>query len=371
MIIISYNCYCFKIVRTDVSKYRYKQSIERISMSIRGPVRYESDDWFQALKSLPSSRILKKTKYYLMTITLWSTGLILMYKKLPFFKKLNIPAIPHSLALTVLGLLLVFRTNASHDRFSDGRKTWSNVVMACRDIATASYIHIDKVHHKKLASLLMMFVICLKQHLQGEFVASEIEPWSSMASDSQYASKNLRKYKNIPIFLLKEISLMITGLIIQKYQKVEIIEKLFGSSLHTLSASIASCERLVKQPVPLSYTRHTSRFLSVYMFTLPLALLQHFGWSTLPVMILLSWSFVSVHEIGLFIENPFSKDKQIIPLNQLISALRSDIDEILDFIIGVDNLSIVKFDANMLQSMKEDSRMKDDNYFAYYQHDSD
>lgn len=242
--------------------------------------------------------------------------------------------------------------------------------MACRDIATTSYIHLDKVHHKKLASLLMMFVICLKQHLQGEFVQSEIEPWSSLISDSELQPKNLKKYKNIPIFLLKHLSLLISDTITQKYQKVEVYEKLYGSSFHCLSAAIASCERLVKQPVPLSYTRHTSRFLSLYIFTLPLALLAHFGWVTLPVMILLSWSFVSVHEIGLFIENPFSKDKQIIPLNQLISALRSDIDEILDFIIGTD-LSIVEFDANMLQSMKERSRMQDDSYFAYYQHDSD
>jgi predicted membrane chloride channel (bestrophin family) len=94
----------------------------------------------------------------------------------------------------------VFRTNASHDRFSDGRKTWSNVVMACRDIATASYIHIDKVHHQKLASLLMMFVICLKQHLQGEFVLSEIQPF---VDNSSLDPKVLMKYRNQPIFILK------------------------------------------------------------------------------------------------------------------------------------------------------------------------
>jgi len=190
-----------------------------------------------------------------------------------------------------------------------------------------------------------------------------------LIDDSHLQPKHLKKFKNTPIYLLKEITSMITTLIIEKYQKVEVYEKLFGSSMHSLSAAIASCERLVKQPVPLSYTRHTSRFLSFYLFTLPLALVSHLGWATLPVMMLLSWSFVSVQEIGLFIENPFDKDKQTIPLNQLISALHVDIDEILDGIIGSDNLSIVKFDANMLQSMKERSRMKDDSYFAYYNHD--
>jgi len=90
----------------------------------------------------------------------------------PILKNIIIPPIPHSLASTALGLLLVFRTNASYDRFSEGRKTWSSIVMALRDIAITSFIHIDKIHHKKIAALLMMFTICLKQHLQGEFIAS-------------------------------------------------------------------------------------------------------------------------------------------------------------------------------------------------------
>ena len=238
--------------------------------------------------------------------------------------------------------------------------------MACRDIAMASYVHLDKVHYGKIGSLLMMFVISLKQHLQGEFLVSELQPF---IETSGLNPKILMKYRNQPIFILRNISSLITSLVVEKYQKVEVYEKLFGSSLHILSNTIASCERLVKQPIPLSYTRHTSRFLSFYLFTLPFALLSLLNWTTIPVMILLSWSFVSIQEIGLFIENPFDKEKQIIPLNQLISAIRIDIDEIFDGILGVGNVELMNFDAKMLQSMKERSRPQDDTYFLYYQHD--
>jgi ion channel-forming bestrophin family protein len=39
-----------------------------------------------------------------------------------------------------------------------------------------------------------------------------------------------------------------------------------------LSACIGACERLVQTPVPLHYVRHTSRFLTLWCFMLPLVL---------------------------------------------------------------------------------------------------
>ena len=41
-------------------------------------------------------------------------------------------------------------------------------------------------------------------------------------------------------------------------------------TIDDLAKSIGSCERLVQTPVPLSYARHTSRFLSLWCLTLPL-----------------------------------------------------------------------------------------------------
>ena len=39
-----------------------------------------------------------------------------------------------------------------------------------------------------------------------------------------------------------------------------------------LSATIGGCERLVQTPVPLHYVRHTSRFLTIWCFLLPLVI---------------------------------------------------------------------------------------------------
>ena len=86
-----------------------------IQMSIRGPVRYASNDWVLCLKTLPTSRILKQVKLFILFTTFWSTSIVILKQK--FSLMLSISTIPHSLASTALGLLLVFRTNASYDRY--------------------------------------------------------------------------------------------------------------------------------------------------------------------------------------------------------------------------------------------------------------
>ena len=59
-------------------------------------------------------------------------------------------------------------------------------------------------------------------------------------------------------------------------------------------------------PVPLSYSRHTSRFFSVYTFTLPLALCDSLNlWLLPPAVAIVSWVIYATEEIGHIIENPF------------------------------------------------------------------
>jgi predicted membrane chloride channel (bestrophin family) len=114
----------------------------------------------------------------------------------------------------------------------------------------------------------------------------------------------------------------------QQYNLKIIIKKIETAS--------TNCERIVKQPIPLAYTRHTSRFLSFYLLSLPFTLIPHLGWLTVPIMSAVCWSFTAIQEIGLFIENPFNKDFQIMPLNQFISVIRSDISgEKLSFLLFI------------------------------------
>ena len=63
----------------------------------------------------------------------------------------------------------------------------------------------------------------------------------------------------------------------------------------------------MRTPLPLSYSRHTSRFLSIWSFTLPFVLVDAIGWmATVPTYTIICWMLFGIEDVGLQIEQPFS-----------------------------------------------------------------
>lgn len=137
--------------------------------AIRGPIRYSSNDWIECLATLPTSRILQRTKWAVLSNLLWTTLLVFI------FKSKNIafafPSVVHSILGSALSLLLVFRTNSSYDRFWEARKLWSSIIYSSRELGRLTSLHVSKQHHERIANLVILFSIVLKQHLQGLFVS--------------------------------------------------------------------------------------------------------------------------------------------------------------------------------------------------------
>ena len=86
----------------------------------------------------------------------------------------------------------------------------------------------------------------------------------------------------------------------------------------------------MQTPIPLHYSRHTSRGDCVS--TLPFLLVGALGALTLPVMGALSWALFGILEIGHLIEEPFSSetddDGQMLFLNDLCRTIRRDAVEV-------------------------------------------
>ena len=72
---------------------------------------------------------------------------------------LSWPGSPHidgsvlSLTGSTLGLLLVFRTNSSYNRFDEARKAWGLLVNRCRDIERQATAFFPSALHKAPPSL--------------------------------------------------------------------------------------------------------------------------------------------------------------------------------------------------------------------------
>lgn len=87
---------------------------------------------------------------------------------------------------------------------------------------------------------------------------------------------------------------------------------------------LGKCERLVQTPVPLNYVRHTSRFLALWLLTLPFALVGGLGGFIVPVMGALTWVLYGIQEIGLMIEDPF---RRALHLDVFVRSIYADVVE--------------------------------------------
>lgn len=103
------------------------------------------------------------------------------------------------------------------------------------------------------------------------------------------------------------------------------MEQLVGELVNCLGMA----ERILLTPVPASYSRHTSRFLSLYMLTLPFVLVQQLGVFTVPAIAALCWGLFSIEEIGHLIEEPFSASTNQLPLDRMTRTIGRDVRRLL------------------------------------------
>lgn len=82
--------------------------------------------------------------------------------------------------------------------------------------------------------------------------------------------------------------------------------------LHTLVSELITClgmtERILMTPFPLSYSRHTSRLLTLYCLALPMVLVEQLGpFYVVPATFSICWGLFSIDEFAHYIEDPFRK----------------------------------------------------------------
>jgi hypothetical protein len=85
------------------------------------------------------------------------------------------------------------------------------------------------------------------------------------------------------LLTLQVLSHIIEGSGITEFQKLQMQE-----NITTFEDILGGCERLLRTPIPVSYTRHTSRFLIIWLTILPYALWSKLGWATVPASAMIS-----------------------------------------------------------------------------------
>jgi len=242
---------------------------------------------------------------------------------------LAVAPIGHQLVGAALSLLLVFRTNGSFGRFLEGRLLWGQLVRTCRDLARCSrYCAECDALRKELCGWAAAFPVFLKYHLRSGRSRANTKDPTAFKDDPRKMFDELEKLglsretleeaassPNPPFHCQLRLSATLHNALAKGDLNPSLhrdIER-WVSELGTIAGG---CERLLSTPIPLSYTRHTSRSLLLWLLSLPIALWDPLGWAVLPVCCLIAYITLGIDEIGMEIEEPFC----ILPLKPLTDA---------------------------------------------------
>lgn len=265
---------------------------------------------FSAHKSTVFLRVLEPVLLMSAVATLvaaWNTFMTTAYA-LP---ALHIVPLAHQLTGGVVSLSLVFRTNNANRRVIDARQLLGKLSKCTRDMTRVS-LYIPNECDCRLETLrhLRAFPYALEYHVRSRHnnskdpTAFRIDPMRGMSrAVGEKRARRLTHYENIPAQVLMDMSqilqrALITGMSTQMHAQAEIIVK-------ELSAVLAESEKILYTPIPISFTRHTSRILTMWLFTLSFSLWLPLGWCMIPAVFLISWVMLGIDEIGIEIEEPF------------------------------------------------------------------
>jgi len=240
---------------------------------------------------------------------------------------LALPPVPFTLTSGFLSLLLVFRTNAAYGRWWEARCIWGSIINTCRDVVRQALSRFDPKDlelRAEVTRLVSAYPRCLIYHLGERTEISDAVLENKLGKILEPREKaKLLKCTHKPMAVCGMISE-----VIRRGKRDPVDEMRIDAGITKFSDYYGMCERIFKTPMPLSTTRLTSRFLSIWLFAMPMALYSAIGshWVIIPVSALLSIFIFGVEELGIQLEEPFSA----LPLNAMADGIDASIFEALE-----------------------------------------
>jgi len=250
-------------------------------------------------------------------------------------KTMSLPALPFTIAMPALSLLLVFRTNTAYSRWNEARTLWGGLINNCRNVVRQSnqYFPDDARHtplKRRMAAETTAFARALRNFLRGpsddDVLRGELYELVSAGLMSPAQAEATMSASNRPMFCLQAMSATLRRADIDSMNMGRI-----DTSISVLVDLTGANERIFKSPIPLMYTRLLARFLSVFLVLMPLGLWQALGesWNhraTIPATFVISFFLFGIEEAGIQLEEPFS----VLPIEAFCNgAIAAAADEML------------------------------------------
>jgi putative membrane protein len=280
-------------------------------------IDYDPRSWTRQLFSLRGT-VAPRIIWRVLAFGAWAAAVVAFHL---FVMRVEVPSTVHTLLGVALGLLLVFRTNASYDRFWEGRTIWGSIVNDCRNLARAAHAFLGS-QSGRLEPLLLWtaaFPYACMHWLRGR---TSLGPLAGRLPASAVAET--LGAPHVPL----AVAVRMSTLLDEARRAGELSDYLaatIDNNVRLLVDHIGACERIQKTPLPFAYVAHLRRALILYSVTLPFALVNPYGWSTVLYTVLVTYVLCGIEEIGVEIENPFGEDYNDLPLDRISATIEHDL----------------------------------------------
>jgi len=286
---------------------------------------------FRAAFGLAGSRIMTRISFEVGIVALFTTFICVLQNSRWALRWLTLPTSIFSLSAPALGLLLVFRTNASYSRWEETRRGFGLACTRCQDLARKALgrLRTTPSLQDQFLRYAQAFPFVLKVHVRGGPGGCEDD--NNLMDDLRDTLRPaelrlLLSTRHRPAHILQCLSEIV------KLANVDTASMLaMDHSLSALADITGACDRIVRTPIPLSYTSLTTRFVSLWLLLLPLALSSdimrggHAVWLTIPAVAFIAFLLLGIEEVGVQIEEPFT----ILPLEVIAETARENIQALI------------------------------------------
>jgi len=278
------------------------------------------DRWRSTLLGWRGSSVLRAVLSRTVFVTAWAAAVVLCARRLPMS--------PMGLQLqgTAIGLLLVFRNNEAYKRLENARALMGKIILLGREIASGAvtYLPPDADGEPPAAA----YLVCRYMAIFGWVFKARLR-------DGEEADDVMRAVlpKEDVDWLLRQRSPVVAmigrmrKLLHLQYASGELPAHLhykLEQNLLELYQVVGDCERLFTSPIPPTMTRHVVRSISLWLLSMPLALIG----SMPPLSVVFftaatAYIFLGIEELGVQVEQPFD----ILPLWQICHLATRNVEE--------------------------------------------
>ncbi len=280
-------------------------------------INYDPHRWLDHLFDIRGT-LVREIGVRVGLCVLWAAAVVAFHL---YVSPVGTTVVLHSLVGVALGLLLVFRTNASYDRYWEGRRLWGGIVNETRNLVRGASVHLadDPELLQQVVRWTALFPWTVMSTLRGE---SDLGPAAEDLTAADRAA--LQSAQHQPLYVATQITACLDQARRQGFIS-DILMTSLDANVQQLMDFVGGCERIRKTPLPFAYVVHLRRALILYCGTLPFALVENFGWVTVLDVLLVAYTFFGIEEIGVEIEGPFGDDENDLPMPDICQTIYSNV----------------------------------------------